>query len=191
MPILEKNSRQSSVFSNAAALVKADIDDEGNHGSRGMAVKVLDVGGEVLQEDRGEHSQDFLMINQPIFAFANTEDYLQLNRVLDKFKDNPKPFFKDIPAIVDKLQNAPQDLTEADKRILRSAQIVEGIQKTPEAVDANPLEIRYFSAAPFLFGDNNAMKFSAMPINNGESTGFPENPGENYLREALGNKHAR
>ena len=31
-------------FSNAAALVGPDIDKEGKHGSRGMAVKVLDVG---------------------------------------------------------------------------------------------------------------------------------------------------
>ena len=94
-------------------------------------------------------------------------------------------FFKDIPAILDKLQNAPQDITETDKRILRSAQIVEGIQNTPETEDANPLEIRYFSAAPFLFGENNAMKFSAAPINNGVTTEFPQQADKNYLREAL------
>ena len=80
-------------FSNAAARVAPDIDKEGKHGSRGMAVKVLDVGGEVLLDDQGDHSQDFLMINQPMFAFANTEDYLQLNRILDEFNDDPSRFF--------------------------------------------------------------------------------------------------
>ena len=36
-----------------------------------MAVKVLDVGGEVLAKDHEACNQDFLMINQPKFAFAN------------------------------------------------------------------------------------------------------------------------
>ncbi|MDD1613504.1 MAG: catalase, partial [Methylococcaceae bacterium] len=53
-------------FSNAAALVGPDIDN-GKHGSRGMAIKVLDVGGEVLIDDNGVCNQDFLMINQPVF----------------------------------------------------------------------------------------------------------------------------
>lgn len=176
-------------FSNAAALVAPDsrVGEDGNleHGSRGMAVKVLNVGGEVLLEDQRDHSQDFLMINQPMFVFANTEDYLQLNRVLDQFNDNPKPFFVRVPELLEKLRNSPQDLTEADKRILKSAQIVRGIQNTPDSEDANPLEIRYFSAAPFLFGENRAMKFSAKPVNEIKTSEFPAHPGENYLSEAL------
>ena len=46
-----------------------------------MAVKVLDVGGEVLAQNDGACNQDFLMINQPVFAFANEEDYLWLDRI--------------------------------------------------------------------------------------------------------------
>ena len=78
-------------FSNAAALEGPDVDCRGRqeapatpdkHGSRGMAVKVLDVGGEVLAQDDGASNQDFLMINQPVFAFANAEDYLRLDRIL-------------------------------------------------------------------------------------------------------------
>lgn len=176
-------------FSNAAALVAPDIrvgeNGKQEHGSRGMAVKVLNIDGEVLLEDRGENNQDFLMINQPMFVFANTEDYLQLNRILDQFNDDPRPFFARVPELLGKLQTSPQDLTEADQRILKSAQIVKGIQDTPGTEDANPLEIQYFGAAPFLFGDNRAMKFSAKPVNELKTTEFPEQPGENYLREAL------
>jgi hypothetical protein len=59
-------------FSNAAALVGPDTTEIDSvtkkeveeHGSRGMAVKVLDAGGEVLIDDNGAHNQDFLMINQ-------------------------------------------------------------------------------------------------------------------------------
>ena len=58
-----------------------------------MAIKVLDVGGEVLIDDNGAHNQDFLMINQPVFAFANTEDYLRLDRVLDRDNDVAAGFF--------------------------------------------------------------------------------------------------
>lgn len=172
-------------FSNAAARVAPDIDKDGKHGSRGMAVKVLDVGGEVLLDDQGDHSQDFLMINQPMFAFANTEDYLQLNRILDQFNDDPTPFFSRIQELLEMLKNSPQDLTESDKRILKSAEIAKGIKNTPESEDANPLEIQYFSAAPFLFGEDRAMKFSAKPVIEGKTTQFPEQPNDNYLREAL------
>ena len=171
-------------FSNAAALVAPDIDKDGNHGSRGMAVKVLDVGGKVLLDDHGSHNQDFLMINQPVFAFANTEDYLKLNRILLQDEDVAARFFASIPEILTK-KAQQQDLSETEKRIFKSFEIVQGIQKTPDSEDANPLEIRYFSAAPFLFGDNRAMKFSAKPVNEVKVTEFPEQPGENYLREAL------
>ena len=43
------------------------------HGSRGMAVKVLGVSGTSLLPTKGPLTQDFLMINQPVFAFANVE----------------------------------------------------------------------------------------------------------------------
>ena len=76
-------------YSNAAVLREDDLKaadptkpDARSNGSRGMAVKVLDVGGEMLSEDQGRANQDFLMINTPEFAFANVRDYLRLNRVL-------------------------------------------------------------------------------------------------------------
>ena len=47
-----------------------------------MAIKVLDVEGEMLSEDEGRANQDFLMINTPEFAFANVRDYLRLNRIM-------------------------------------------------------------------------------------------------------------
>ena len=56
-------------FSNADALVQPDLKD-GENGSRGMAIKVLQVEGDVLNQDSGQSSQDFLMINTPQFAFC-------------------------------------------------------------------------------------------------------------------------
>ena len=76
-------------YSNAAVLREDDLKaddpdkkDERKNGSRGMAIKVLDVEGEMLSEDDGHSNQDFLMINTPEFAFANVRDYLRLNRVM-------------------------------------------------------------------------------------------------------------
>lgn len=180
-------------FSNAAALVGPDIDKEGKHGSRGMAVKVLDVGGEVLIEDNGACNQDFLMINLPVFAFANTEDYLRLDRVLDRDNDVPAGFFAPLqlqnPAITEEQRRSilayieAEDISaEAIQRIADSAGIVGQIQSTPVA---NPLGIQYFSAAPFLFGSDRVMKFSAKPCAEVPPTEVPDPPSDNYLRDVL------
>ena len=148
-------------FSNAAAVVGPDtteIDpvtkkEVEEHGSRGMAIKVLDVGGEVLIDDNGAHNQDFLMINQQVFAFANTEDYLRLDRVLDRDNDVASGFFA--PLFIPD----PSVTEEQKQRIGNSLKIIkEDIQKTDVG---NPLGIQYFSAAPFLFGPDRVMKFSA------------------------------
>jgi len=180
-------------FSNASALVTPDIDDNGDHGSRGMAIKVFDVDGDMLLHDNEQSNQDFLMINQPVFAFANTPDYLRLNRILYNENDDPSLFFAPLklqdPRIPEQqkkqiLQYIKQEkLSEQDKkRILDTFTIVQQIKA--EAV-ANPLQVQYFSAAPFLFGDDRVMKFSAKPRNLQGMDNLPENPSDNYLQDAL------
>lgn len=177
-------------FSNAAALVGPDITETKidpktgkeveveEHGSRGMAIKVLDVGGEVLIDDNGAHNQDFLMINQPMFAFANTEDYLRLDRILLEDNDVADQFF--LPVFIP----VPGVTDEQKQRIAKSLNIVKAdIQKTDVG---NPLEIQYFSAAPFLFGPDMVMKFSAKPCPEVPPVQSPPRPRpENYLRNAL------
>jgi len=180
-------------FSNASSLVKPDIDDNGDHGSRGMAIKVFDVDGDILLDDNGQQNQDFLMINQPVFAFANTPDYLRLNRILYNENDDPSSFFAPLklkdPRTPEQqkqqiLQYIKQEkLSEADiKRIFDTFKIVQQIKA--ESV-ANPLQVQYFSAAPFLFGSDKIMKFSAKPRNLQGKDNMPENPSDNYLQEAL------
>lgn len=191
-------------FSNAAAVVGADtveIDsitqkEVEEHGSRGMAIKVLDVGGEVLIDDNGAHNQDFLMINQPMFAFANTEDYLRLDRILYRDNDVAAGFFAPLqlqlnPALTEEQKLAilaymeAEDISEEDvQRIMASFKIVKGIiQKTDVG---NPLGIQYFSAAPFLFGSDRVMKFSARPCAEVSPVHSPSRSRpDNYLRDAL------
>lgn len=163
-----------------------------------MAIKVLDVGGEVLIDDNGAHNQDFLMINQEMFAFANTEDYLHLDRVLLRDNDAPERFFSPLqlqnPKITEAQKNEilaymkDEDISEEDiKRIAKTFNIVTTIIQTgPKADVGNPLGIQYFSAAPFLFGPDQVMKFSAKPCAEVPPTQSPPKPRPvDYLRDAL------
>jgi hypothetical protein len=189
-------------FSNAAVMDEADIDCTGRtatpatpdeHGSRGMALKVLDVGDEVLALDGEARNQDFLMVNQPVFAFANAKDYLRLQRVLDDHNDIARPFFAPLGALDPTLpqpvreailkSNKEQQIEADDiKRMAETLTIVRGIQATPVA---HPLGIQYFSAAPFLFGPDRVMKFSARPGAEVPPTTVPEPPPRDYLRQVL------
>ena len=74
-------------YSNAAALVDDDLkigprDNERKNGSRGMAIKILNVEGDFLSLDKGQQNQDFLMINTPKFAFPDVRNHLRLNEAL-------------------------------------------------------------------------------------------------------------
>lgn len=75
-------------FSNASVLVAPDA-----LGSRGMAVKVRGVTGEPLLPTGETGTQDFLIVNHPVFAIANVEDYEALSRILLEDNDDPTRFF--------------------------------------------------------------------------------------------------
>ena len=162
-------------FSNATTLVKPDVED-GKNASRGMALKVLDVRDRVFFEDAGVRSQDFLMINQPSFAFANVIDYLRLHQILLEHNDDPTLFFAP-------LQVKVPGISDADKaRILQTFKLVQALQAVPVA---NPVEVQYFGAAPFLFGPDRVMRFSADPCGEKKPQVVPDSASDNYLREAL------
>jgi RoxA-like, cytochrome c-like/Cytochrome c len=165
-------------FSNAAALVGPDLTPglpaSARNGSRGMAIKLMGVEGQPIIDGEGPTTQDFLMVNLPVFPFANVSDYLELNRALFEHKDDVVKAFTAFAAKV------------PPERAMRAGQINAQIRAISLA---NPLESRYFSAAPFLFGKDRVMKFGVQPGDTAQSA-MPENPGPNYLREAL-IKHLR
>jgi hypothetical protein len=72
-------------FSNAASQSQPDAIPDG----RGMAIKVLGVEGDVvLADEQGGPTQDFIMINHPVFFARNVKDYLRLEQVLVQADDN-------------------------------------------------------------------------------------------------------
>jgi hypothetical protein len=180
-------------FSDTPALVNPDIDKTGKHGSRGMAIKMFNAGENVLSKDQGKNNQDFLMINQPNFAFANIEDYHRLHRIPDTQNDRPKIFFAPLrlrdPILGDIERKALMKYMEGEKiesgdiqPALPPFKIVQSIQTTQVA---NPLGISYFGAAPFLFGPDRVMKFSVRPRIEIPPTKVPQPSADNYLRNSL------
>lgn len=167
-------------FSNAALRAGADSASKGEHGSRGMAVKLMNVGGQPLLPGPGPHSQDFLMINQPVFAFANVEDYLALNEVLTADGDeNPGRFFKE------RIPRADGDVGKRAKHSLEIVTAVRSGSSAPpyQALPASPVDNAYFSGSAFLFGEGRAMKFCATPRK--PSLDPPDTTNRDYLRTAL------
>jgi hypothetical protein len=180
-------------YSNAAAIVGADSpsqSDQHVHGSRGMAVKVLRVQGQPLLPTDGPITQDFLMVNHPVFPIANVEDYEALSEVLWADNDNPGRFF------ADRVRKSPDGKPDANdpmtRRTLRTLGIVRRIQSLSPDVDpaafqrppASPLDNEYFSAAPFLFGEGRVMKFRARPVAP-ETATDPDVADQGYLRSSL------
>ncbi len=204
-------------YSNADVLVEDDLeaDDGGErkNGSRGMALKIFDVDGEILVPDGSGNNQDFLMINTPQFAFANARDYLRLNQLLaiSDHGHDPKPYFiplelqklgepkegesKEVTLMRAKLQavmdNHPafEDFGAAD--IASTVASIKAVVAIQARTVRNPTEIAYFGAAPFRFGSDRVMKVSVVPSGGAvDQAAFenktPDNPLPNYLREAVG-----
>ncbi len=162
-------------FSNAATLVSPDSTEENGkpiHGSRGMAIKVMGV-----PEPDCEGStvtQDFLMVNHPVFAFANVEDYEVLSQVILDDNESPNRFFA--------IQGSKQG--DAAARAAETLKIVGRIRSASfQAPPSHPAQNRYFSGAPFAFGPNRVMKYSATPRE--KPTQLPDIVDRDYLRQNL------
>lgn len=197
-------------FSNASVKVAHDLEG-GKNGSRGMAVKVYDVAGEFLDLDDGKKNQDFLMINTPEFAFADVRGYGFLTEtlrasehgndasrlfglvvMLAEVNQTPPPFPEPSAQDLEKLrgivasqgvQLPPNFSLEDLKDLTTTMNIV--ITKIQQLMVRNPMHVQYFGAAPFLFGPDRVMKFSAAPTELANQPAFASPPGENYLRDAV------
>ncbi len=172
-------------YSNAAVLRLPDL-HENKNGSRGMAIKVLDVRGPVLLEDGSAKNQDFLMVNTPEFAFGNVRDYRRLSRALaaDEHGATPDLFF--LPLELAKLgppaEDEPEEVSQKRQflnNIIQTSDVFEEfseedrdgtirsfqvVQKIQAKTVRNPLQVQYFSASPFRFGPDRVMKFSVAPV---------------------------
>ena len=134
-------------FSNAASQAQPDAIPDG----RGMAIKVLEVEGDVVlaDEQRGQ-TQDFVMINHPVFFARNVKDYLRLEQVLVQADDSS----------LATLQGA---LTGGDWNPLHwHWREMLTVARIAGQLPAHPASNTYFSMAPIRFGKYVA-KYRAKP----------------------------
>ena len=151
-------------FSNASPdASQADIKKD----ARGMAIKVLGIPGEKLLEDESNAStQDFIMINHPVFFINDPDRYLALMQDV-----NSKNYFRKL--------HIPFAL---------------GFKGTSIAANlktqiSNPLQTRYWSMVPYQLGlgsDRQVVKYSVRACS-AIVDPMPDQPSHDFLREALRN----
>ena len=134
--------------------------------ARGMAIKVLGVPGGKLLEDEGQATtQDFIMINHPVFFANDPRRYLSLIE-----HESSDSFAKKLLIPFDLgLQGTLIALKTASKKI------------------SNPLQTRYWSMVPYQLGagsERQAVKYSARSCS-ATTDPMPDKPGHDFLRDAL------
>ena len=135
--------------------------------ARGMAIKLTGVPGVKLLTAESEAStQDFIMINHPVFFIDDPQDYLNLI----KRGSSSNPLVKLTAPFALGLKGALIARTISSKKI------------------ENPLYTRYWSTVPYRLGDDahkQAVKFSARPCAVHANNKIPSDPGPDYLRQAM------
>ena len=115
--------------------------------AHGMAIKLLGVEGEpVLETKKAAQTQDFVMIDHPIFFVKNVKDYVPLMKSFHRVATG-NLLSKGLTGL--KILLSPNYMY----RLLRATG-----RKRPDS----PLQIRYWSTTPSKLGSG-AMKFSARP----------------------------
>jgi hypothetical protein len=135
---------------------------------RGMSIKLLGVpGAKILESERGDTTQDFLMMSHPVFFLKDASDAV--------------PFFEEIgsDSTLDKLK-IPFSIGLGQFYTLL---------KINSLKISNPLQTRYWTPVPYQLGigsDRLAIKYSAQPCSTSVDP-MPRNAGPNFLREAMRN----
>ena len=140
-------------YSNGSGKVQDDSVGDG----RGMAIKLM----EVERSESG--TQDFVMINNPVFFVRNAADYVEFQKAISEEK-SVKFFFPGLNPFNFRLHE------------FRIANAIRGTKVS------NPLYARYWSTTPYRFGDT-GMKFSARPCS--PASPFAETATPNFLRENM------
>ncbi len=119
---------------------------------RGLALKVVGVRGERLPDAQGA-TQDFVMVNGPVFLKKTADKFLTSLKLLAKTTDRVEGAKKALSAVLRGVNAALGAVG------IKSATI----QNLGGAPNVDPLGETYFSVTPFRYGDYIA-KFSLAPV---------------------------
>ena len=144
---------------------------------RGLAMKVVGVEGPRLSDAAGS-TQDFLMVNGPVFQAPNAEKFLGNLKMLAKTTDR-------MEGTKEVLSSVLQTVNKGLEAVGISSPAVQSLGGAP---NVDPLGETYFSVTPFRYGDYVA-KFRLKPV----SVGLTELMGreidtsvsENAIRETV------
>jgi len=145
-----------------------------------MAIKLMGVEGATLFDEPRAKTQDFLLINQPMFGFGDVATYLKVTQLQLQFKDNNG---SDLRRPV---RQDPASDHRADEPA-RHRQDRGDLARIGGDKMSNPLDGPYFRPRPFCMEE-------AMRRNSGVTRRDPENrpidefPSDNALRQAM--KHS-
>ncbi|MCX7066767.1 MAG: catalase family protein [Methylococcales bacterium] len=136
-----------------------DISPDKVRDIRGMAIKLMGVTGDkILEHKKEQQTHDFILISTNVFV---TKDVAEFDNLIKAITSN---IFAKI------------------KFMLTHWRVAWNLYNSIIKF-ANPLQIRYFSTTPYLFG-NTAVKYSAIPHINTPDT-IPKNSADDYLRLAM------
>ncbi len=166
-------------FSNSDGTIEAD----GCKAARGLAIKLQDVVGLRALPGDGDGSQDFLMVNHPVFPFPNPKKYLETMKRMAFGEKLPIGEF--MSHVAGKIF-AGVHMKFFEPKELSIAEEIKGKHV------ASPLEISYWSGAPYWLGPasgegGHAVKYSAVSRQKAR-TPIPEDPEKepgDYLTQAL------
>jgi hypothetical protein len=134
--------------------------DPKDNGILSLGLKVMDVPGEKLSDDE-MRTQDFTCISSPTFTTPDARENSKLQRQI--YKGTPLFYF----------------INPFDSHILDGV-----MQALYSRLNANPLDLRYWSCAAYLFGKGRAIQYTFRPSPPRRSK-TPRSPSADYLREAM------
>jgi catalase len=151
-------------FSNARA------QDDRMPDGHGMAIKLMGVSGQKLLEGQEhEQTQDFLLIDHPVFFVKNALEFADFEAALLEMAS------ADSWLSLEKLSLAKYFLTRPQELLI--------VAQLATHLPSNPLEERYWSATPYQLGPQ-AVKYSVMPRGGLTPIAAPK-LSANHLRESM------
>lgn len=147
-------------YSNGAG--RAEKDSKGD--ARGMAIKLLGVPGPKLAADEAA-TQDFLLIDSPVFFVRDAADYVEFSKAAAA--DKPVSFFI-------------RGFNPFRWRFHELRVVLAILRKKT----ADPLAIRYWSSTPYSWGETGPAKYSVRPCA-AVPVEKPDKKDPDFLRAAL------
>ncbi len=151
-------------FSASALIAQPDTAKQ----PQGMAIKLMEVEGEKLVAP--STTQDFVMINFPVFFCRDLDGYVDFMRLNSAISLKP-----------DDGGNLEAAAAEFANKQPRMAAVIEEMKAVPFF---NPLQVQYWSETPYLLGPN-AIKYSAKPLTSRENKKPEGELSDTFMREAL------